>query len=128
MGRCAVCFLESMALHLSVGVCWRSQILQPSECPSGGTGCGAVIEVCRAAVASAGLGGVGGPVSGGGSLPADSAPALAAEHPGQHGGGGSVGGGRGGGGEGGGGGRGGWGWGGGGGGGGGGGAIGPGCR
>src|SRR5258708_38131714 len=47
---------------ISGRVCWRSQILQPSECPSGGTGCGAVIEVCRAALASAVVGGVGGPV------------------------------------------------------------------
>src|SRR5260221_1750423 len=62
-------------------VCWRSQILQPSECPSGGTGCGAVIEVCRAALASAVVGGVGGPVSGGGSLPGGIGPDVDDEAP-----------------------------------------------
>jgi len=50
---------------------WRSQILQPSECLSGGTGFGAVINVLRAALAAAVVGCVGGPVSGGGSLPGD---------------------------------------------------------
>src|SRR5258707_4951003 len=66
-------------------VCWRSQILQPSECFSGGTGFGTVFEVCRAAVASAVVGCVGGPVSGGGSLPGDSDADVDAEQPGQQG-------------------------------------------
>src|SRR5260370_41955363 len=44
-------------------VCWRSQILQPSECFSGGTGFASVLEGCRAAGASAVGRRVGGPVS-----------------------------------------------------------------
>ena len=62
---------QGLLLQLHVGVCWRSQILQPSECLSGGTGFGVVIEVLRAVLAAAVVGCVGGPVSGGGSLPGD---------------------------------------------------------
>ena len=54
------------------GFFWRSQILQPSECSSGGAGFGAFVDVRWSALASAVVGGVGGPVSGGGSLPGDS--------------------------------------------------------
>ena len=36
LGCGAICFLKSTALHLSVGVLWRSQIFQLSECLSGG--------------------------------------------------------------------------------------------
>src|SRR5260370_32512360 len=67
------------------GACWRSQILQPSECPSRGTGFGTFIDVRRAALASAVVGGVGRPVSGRGSLPGDSDADVDAEQSGQKG-------------------------------------------
>ncbi len=62
---------------------WRSQILQPSECLSWRTGVGAFIDVRRTVLASAVVGGVGGPVSGGGSLPGGAD--VDAEQPGQQG-------------------------------------------
>ena len=68
-----------------VGLLWRSQILQPSECLSGGAGFGAFVDVRRSALASAVVGGVGGPVSGGGSLPGDGDADVDAEQSGEQG-------------------------------------------
>jgi hypothetical protein len=52
-------------------VLWRSQILPPSECPSGGAGFGAFADVRRFPLTSAAVGCVGGPVSEGCSLLGD---------------------------------------------------------
>ena len=70
-GQAAECFGDHL-ITITGGVFWRSQILQPSECSSGGAGFGAFVDVRRSALASAVVGGVGSPVSGGGSLPGDS--------------------------------------------------------
>ena len=70
---------------LGQGLLWRSQILQPSECLSGGTGFNAFIDVRQAVLAAAVVGRVGGPVSGGGSLPGDSDADVDAEQSGQQG-------------------------------------------
>jgi hypothetical protein len=74
-GCCYVCFLESMALHLGVGVLWRTQIFQLSEYLSSGSG------------PSADLGGVVGPVAGGCALPVGGDFDVDAEHAGEDGGG-----------------------------------------
>jgi len=70
-----------------VQVLWRSGILQLSECLSGRYAVSAVVGLVRAVLATAVVGGVGRPVSGGGALPGDCDADVDAEQPREQGGG-----------------------------------------